>query len=378
VTRFPRVWAVPDADVASGRIPGYVGAVRIRGEVELHAGGRSAVEAGSPPMREDVLFRLASVTKPIGAALALSLVEDGVLSLDDPIARWLPEAADLRMLVSPDAPLDRTVPAERPVTVRMLLDLTAGWGAVFERTPLQAAMMERGVYPPTPPADMTGDGFVAALCSLPLAFQPGTGWLYDSCLAILGVLLSRAAGQSVPELFGERIARPLGLADTAFQAVDTARLAPAYRPRDGGLELVDPPDGAYAAPPAFPRLNAGLVSSAGDVLRFFTAMADGGAPVLRPGSLAQLTADALNEEQRRQAQPVVGPGGSWGLGTGIDVVASEPWMAPGRWGWSGGAGTTAWVDPVRDTVAVLLTQRQMTGPMDVPKGFWTAVAAAAE
>jgi CubicO group peptidase (beta-lactamase class C family) len=327
VPDFPSIWRVPDADVGD-----YAGAVRVRGRVELHAGGSIA---------QDERFRLASVSKPMGGALALGLVQDGVLALDDPIERWLPEAADPRVLVRPDAPLDRTVPAARPVTVRMLLSLTSGWGAVFAPTPLQAAMRERGVHPPGPGPEMASEDFVAGLCSLPLAFQPGEGWLYDTGLTLLGVLLERAAGRPLPELFAERISEPLGMAATAFEA------------------------GA-----AFARLNAGLVSTAADVLRFFTAMADGGAPVL-------LTTAALTAAQRRDALAVVGPGASWTLGAGVDVEPVEPWMAPGRWGWNGGSGTSAWVDPLRDTVAVLLTRREMTGPLDRPTGFWTAVAEAA-
>src|SRR3954454_3853545 len=100
-----RVWELLDGWVASGRIPGYVAAVRIGGRTEMHAGGRRAVESESPPMTGDTLFRIASVTKPMGAALTLSLVEDAVLALDDPIDDWLPDAANARVLVKPDAPL---------------------------------------------------------------------------------------------------------------------------------------------------------------------------------------------------------------------------------------------------------------------------------
>jgi CubicO group peptidase (beta-lactamase class C family) len=374
---FEGIWRVPDAHVASARIPGYVAAVRVGGRVEVRAGGRTAVEPDSAPMREDTLFRIASVTKPIGGALTLSLVRDGVLALDDPIARWLPEAASPRVLVAPDAPLDRTTEAERPITVRHLLTLTCGWGAVLERTPLQAAMMERDVYPGplTPP--MSGDEFVARLAELPLAFQPGEGWLYDTGINVLGVLLARAAGKPLSDLVAERITGPLGVASTGFWARDATRLAAAYRPGPGGLELLDPPDGIYSRPPAFEELTGGLVSTAPDVLRFFCAMADGGGPVLSPGAVARMTADALTGEQRRQALPIVGPGASWGLGTGVDVEAAEPWMAPGRWGWDGGTGTTAYVDPARGTVGVLLTQRAMTGPQDGFGDFWAAVASSA-
>jgi CubicO group peptidase (beta-lactamase class C family) len=379
------IWHTQDSQVASGRIPGYVAAVRIgdRSQVrvgdrsQVRVGGRMAVAQDSPPMTQDTLFRIASLTKPIGGVLTLSLVEDGVLELDDPIARWLPEAGNPRVLVDPAGSLEHTVEAVRPITVRHLLDLTCGWGCVLDRTPLQAAMLELGVFPgPLIPA-MSGDEFAARVASLPLAFQPGEGWLYDTGIDLLGVLLSRACGRPLSELVAERITEPLGMFATGFGARESERLATAYRPEGDRLEVLDPPDGQFAGPPRFEELSSGLVSTGPDLLRFFCAMADGGEPVLKPGSLARMTADALNEDQRRQARAIVGAGASWGLGTGVDVEAAEPWMAAGRWGWTGGTGTTAHVDPSRGTVAVLLTQRMMTGPEDGFDGFWSEVAIAA-
>jgi len=376
-TSFERVWEAAEARLTAGRIPGYVAAVRIGGRVEVRAGGRMALGAQSAPMREDTLFRIASITKPMGAALALSLVQDGALALDDPIARWLPEAASPRVLVAPDAALDETTEVKRPITVRHLLTATCGWGCVLEETPLQRAMLERGVFPGplTPP--MSGDDFVARVADLPLAFQPGEGWLYDTGMNLLGVLLSRATGRPLSELVAERITGPLGMADTGFWTAAVERLATAYTPGPDGLEVLDPPDGLWSRPSHFEELSGGLVSSARDVLAFYCAMADGGAPVLTADSLALMTTDALTDEQRRHALPFVDAGGSWGLGTGVDIAATEPWMAPGRWGWTGGTGTTAYVDPARDTVSVLLTQRAMTGPLDGFGDFWTAVAEAA-
>jgi CubicO group peptidase (beta-lactamase class C family) len=374
---FDRVWRVLDGQVASGRIPGYVAAVSLAGEAEVRAGGRMAVDGDSPPMREDTLFRIASMTKPIGGALSLSLVQDGVLGLDDPIERWLPEAALPRVLDAPGSPLDRTVEARRPITVRDLVCGTSGWGAVLEAGPLQQAMMERDVYPGPLPPRLSADEFAARVCDLPLAFQPGEGWLYDTGIDLAGVLLARAAGRPLSELVAERVTGPLGMASTSFGARDVSRLATAYRPVAAGLEVLDPPDGLFAGPAAFEQLASGLVSTAPDLLRFFTAMASGGAPVLGPGGLAVLTADALTDAQRRQAEPIVGPGASWALATAVDVAAPESWMAPGRWGWTGGTGTDGHVDPARDTVAILLTQRAMTGPLDRPAEFWTAVAEAA-
>ena len=119
------------------------------------------------------------------------------------------------------------------------------------------------------------------------------------------------------------------------------------------------------------------MSTVTDVLRFFTAMADGGAPVLTTESLTLMTSDQLTPAQRANAAPFVDDDASWGLGTGVDLTAARPGMAPGRWGWTGGTGTCAYVDPARDTVSVLLTQRAMTGPEDGPEPFWEAVAEAA-
>jgi CubicO group peptidase (beta-lactamase class C family) len=371
------IWQLQEAQVASGRIPGYAAAVRIGGQVEVRAGGRMAFEPDSSPMSDDTLFRIASLTKPIGGALTLSLVADGALDLDDAIARWLPEGASPRVLLSPDAPLEATTDVAWPITVRHLLTCTSGWGVGTAETPLRRAMMELGVHPGplTPP--MSGDEFVARVTNLPLAFQPGEGWLYDTGIDLLGVLLARAAEKPLSELVAERITGPLGMASTSFWTPDVGRLATAYLPGPDGLEVMDPPDGGFAHPPTFEELGSGLVSTAGDVLAFFCAMADGGGPVLSAESVALMTADALTDAQRQQATPIVGPGGSWGMATGVDAEAAQPWMAPGRWGWSGGTGTTAHVDPVRGTVAVLLTQRAMTSPLDGFADFWTAVAEAA-
>jgi CubicO group peptidase (beta-lactamase class C family) len=373
---FEGIWAVAEAQVASGRIPGYVAAVRIGERVQIRAGGRMALGADSPPMREDALFRIASITKPMGAALALGLVWDGALDLDAPVARWLPEFVTLRVLEARDAPLDQTVELRRPITVRHLLTATCGWGVMLEQTPLQRAMMERGVSPGPLPPQVSADEFIARLAGLPLAFQPGEGWLYDTGMNILGVLLSRLTGRSLSELIAERITGPLGMTDTAFWTCEVDRLVTAYIPGPDGLELLDAPDGLWSAPPPIEELSGGLVSTARDVLRFYCAMADGGAPVLSADAVALMTTDALTDAQRREALPFVDAGGSWGMGTAVDIEAAEPWMAPGRWGWTGGSGTTAYVDPTRDTVCVLLTQRAMTGPLDRFDDFYAAVATA--
>jgi CubicO group peptidase (beta-lactamase class C family) len=247
---------------------------------------------------------------------------------------------------------------------------------VVQPGPLQAEMLQRGVHGSALITDLPEAEFLHRLLSLPLAFQAGEGWLYHSGSDILGAVLARAAGRPVSGLLADRVFTPLGMTDTAFWTKDTGRLATAYVPGERGLDVLDRPDGRWSAPPPFEQLSGGLLGTGPDVLRFFTAMADGGAGVLSPASLALMTTDQLTGGQRAQAGSFLGEGTSWGLHCAVDIAVTKPWTAPGRWGWSGGTGTVAWVDPSRDTVAVLLTQRAMTGPGDRLDAFAEAVTGA--
>jgi CubicO group peptidase (beta-lactamase class C family) len=252
----------------------------------------------------------------------------------------------------------------RPITVRHLLTMTAGWGAILAQTPLQKEMLARGVYSSALGHEMSADAFAAGVCSLPLAFQPGEGWLYDTPMNLLGVLLMRLTGRSLTELLGERVLAPLGMRDTAFHG-DPQRLATAYKGSADGLAVFDPPDRRFSRPPHFEELNGGLVSTCADLFRFFCAMADG--ELLADATRAAMVADALTPAQRESGFPIIDPGGSWGLGTGL--------YAGGGWGWQGGTGTTAHVEPAHDAVGVLLTQRVMQDPSDGHPDFWEAVRA---
>ncbi|MFW3168627.1 serine hydrolase domain-containing protein [Geodermatophilus sp. CPCC 206100] len=364
---------VLDAQVAGGRLPGYVAAVRHRGDTQVLTGGTTAF-GGSAPVRPDTLFRLASLTKPFAGALALALVEDGVLALDDPVARWLPELAAPRVLRDRAGPLEDTVAAERPITVRHLLCGTPGFGGVPGGGPLARAIDESQIGPSAWGPPVAPEEYLRRLAALPLAAQPGEVWLYHLASDVLGILLSRATGRPVSQLLAERVTGPLGLRDTGFRAPDAARLVTCYLPTEAGLEVVDAPGGFAAAPP-FESLAAGLVSTAPDVLAFLAALADGGAPVLPARAVAAMTTDVLTDAQRAAAADSLGPGISWGLQTGVCVSPVRPWTTPGRWGWDGGTGTSGWADPAEDLVAVLLTQRMMAGPDDEPTEFWRTLYA---
>jgi CubicO group peptidase (beta-lactamase class C family) len=367
--RLDAVWAELDAQVAAGRLPGWAAALRCGGSTEVRAGGRLLLD-DARPVEPDTPFRLASVSKPVAGVLTLALAEDGVLALDDDVARWLPELAEPRVLAAPDATLDDTVPAERPVTVRHLLTNTAGFGIAVPFDAVATAMGERGIGPGPAGPDLEPDEFLRRLAELPLGAQPGTTWRYHTGTDVLSVLLARAAGRPLSRLLAERVTGPLGLPTLAFSG-DPARLPGLYLPTDGGLQLFDPPDGWAARPPRFESLAAGLVGPAGEVLQVFAAVADGGAGVVSARSAAALATDQLTPEQRASAGPFLAGGASWGHQTGVDVDGPHP----GSWGWDGGTGTSVRVDPARDLVGVLLTQRMMEGAEDGPQAFWDAVYA---
>jgi CubicO group peptidase (beta-lactamase class C family) len=372
LSRFVTVWSMLQAQVERGRLPGFAAAVRYRGDVEVRTGGCLDL-AGTTPVQPDSLFRLASLSKPFAGALTLSLAEDGLLDLDDPVGRWLPELAEPRVLADRVGALHRAVPAQRPITVRHLLTSTPGFGGLWDGSPLDRAMSAAGLGPGPLPPELTPQEYLARLGELPLAAQPGASWLYHLSTEVLSVLLARATGLPLHALLHDRVTGPLGMADTGFWAVDPARLGPAYLPVGHGFELLDPADGRSSRPPAFEGLGAGLVASAPDVLAFFGALADGGGPVLTPGSVAELTTGSLTAAQRAEAGGFLGAGRSWGLQVGVQVEPAQPWAQPGRWGWDGGTGTTAHADPDRDLVAVLLTARG-AGPGDAfLESFWQAV-----
>jgi len=167
VDRFAPARRALDEQVAAGRFPGYVLATSADGHDEVHAGGRDAVDGG--PLRPGARFRTASISKPVGAALALALVDDGVLDLDAPVSTWLPELAAPRVLREPTGPLDATEPARRLVLVRDLLLLTPGFGYVPEGGPLARAMEEGGLGPSGGAPAMSPDEHLARLAALPLA-----------------------------------------------------------------------------------------------------------------------------------------------------------------------------------------------------------------
>ena len=232
---------------------------------------------GNDPMRRDTIFRISSMTKPVTAVATMILVEECKLRLDEPVDRLLPELADRRVLRAVDGPLDDTVPANRPITVRDLLTFRMGFGMVMAMpgtSPIQDAPHEvmLGQGPPHPSKTPAPDEWIRRLGTLPLMHQPGERWMYNTGSDVLGVLIARASGQPFETFLRERIFEPLGMKDTGFSvpAAELDRLATSYwtDPETGALELHDEPDGQWSRPPAFPSGAGGLVSTVDDYLAF--------------------------------------------------------------------------------------------------------------
>jgi CubicO group peptidase (beta-lactamase class C family) len=368
--------------VREGALPGYVAAISVDGERAVGCDGALALVdrlgADAPPpaeMRADTIIRIASLSKLVGAALTLSLVGDGIVSLQEPVSTWLPELASPRVLTRIDGPLTETVPASRPILVADLLTMTPGFGLVLARGPLFEGLKQEGLMPGPFAPPFSGDEFVRRLGALPLAIAPGSGWLYHTGIDVLSVLLARAAGRPVSELLHERITGPLQMSDTTFFTAHLDRLATAYRPTAAGLEVFDQPRGRFSRRPRFEAFGSGLVSTAPDFLTFMELLLDGGGAVLSPDAVALMSTDRLDDHQRASAQTFLGPGRSWGLGGEVVLARKQTAVGAGGFGWMGGTGTSAYIDPERRLAAVLMSQRAMetSRPPEFFVRFWDAV-----
>jgi CubicO group peptidase (beta-lactamase class C family) len=354
-----RFGAVAASHVSDDNVPGLVALVAQGDEVHVEAIGTLAI--GGRPVERGSLFRIASTTKPITAAATLALVREGLFELDEPVDRLLPELANRRVMRRMDGPLNDTVPAVGPVTVRGLLTFTFGFGMALqmfmatEPWPVVAAATQAGlatIGPPQPAAFVDPDTWIANFGELPLLAQPGEQWLYNTGCHVLSVLCARAAGMSYDDVLRTRIFEPLGMPDTGFYTKDVGRLATAYQPTVDGNVVWDPPDGQWSRRPAFYDGAAGLVSTVDDLLAFARMLLRGGDPMLTADQVREMSRDHLTAPQREFGMAFLG-GRGWGLGT--SVVLDGPWA--GAIGWDGGLGTSFLVHPERDLAVIVLTQR---------------------
>jgi CubicO group peptidase (beta-lactamase class C family) len=373
--------------VERGDIPGIVTLIGRGGEIHVDAIGTKAI-GEKEPMRRDTIFRIASIAKPITAAATMILVDEGKLRLDDSVERWLPELANRKVLSRIDSQLDETVPARRSISVRDLLTSCNGFGSVMAMPgtyPIQHPIRDGhlgGDGPPHPSLTPGPDEWMRRLGELPLMYQPGERWAYNTSCDVLGVLTARVSGKSFEAFLRERLFDPLGMKDTAFSvpASKLDRLPDTYQfNRDSKkLEVFDSArNSEYARPPAFESGAGGLVSTVDDYYAFCRMMLNKGVRgrerLLTGASVESMTSDRVTPQQRKGAEIFFGSHSSWGFGMGVNIQQDKPWTVPGRFGWDGGFGTSAYSDPTNDFIGILLTQRLMDSPEPpaVFSDFWT-------
>ena len=385
--RLGRMHTAMRRHVESGYAPGLVTLVHHRGREDVRAFGTMAFNS-TLPLRRDTIFRLASMTKPITAVGAMILVEECKVRLDDPIDEHLPELRDRKVLRTIDSPLDDTVPAKRPITLRDLFTFRAGYGEVAflsPTCPLQKAMMEARLPLTEWLFAGTPDEFMKRLGALPLACQPGERWLYHMGCEILGVLIARVSGQSLGSFLRERIFEPLGMKDTGFFVPEAKldRLPTCYGTDllTGQLVMLDEARGGQVArTPLFESGAGGLVSTIDDMAALGQMMLHKGAHgrerILSRPSIELMTMDHLTPEQKVASPffPDFWNDHGWGFGMGVVTARTDASGVPGSFGWDGAFGTSWHVDPKEELVGILMTQRR-PDRLAIPAitlDFWTS------
>ena len=353
-----RIDSILDAALTEQRVVGAVFLVAHEGSLVCERAVGRAERETQRPMRIDTLFRLSSITKPYVSIAALSLVARGRLALEDRVEKWLPEFQP-RLADG----------AAAPITVRQLLTHTAGLGYGLQEPPdgpYHRANVSDGMDQP----GLSLAENLRRLASVPLLRKPGTAWQYSLAIDVLGAVLERAAGSTLPSIVEEFVTGPLSMRDTAFRVVDRARLAAPYVDGSPPQLMTDPQivpyaTGAgisYSPSRAFDERSyasggAGMVGSAPDTLRFIECMRKGGAPILP----VELTRAVMTDQIGAFEGPLPGFGFGYGGAVLRDPQAAETPQSPGTWRWGGVYGHSWFVDPTAQLSCALLTNTALEG-----------------
>jgi len=335
----------------TGRYPGAVIHIERDGVVLKHASVGRLRGDGQAPMREDAIFRIASLTKPLVTTAAMQLNEAGQLELDAPVHRYLPELADLRM---PGGAAPRRQPS-----VRDLMRHSSGFSYLNEYRDAASREIAMRVGLDMRLATMTREQVVQALASLPLGCEPGHGFRYGFSTDVLGLVVERISGRNLGDVLHERIFAPLGMQDTGFSlpADARARMAGAYPEDAGFFAFTGKFEEGATKGDAIQSGGGGLMSTLPDYLRFARTLAGGGAMdgvrILSEDSLAEMTRDQLGEAVDGPAN-LTGPGFGFGLGFAVrhDWGVSAFPTFPGEITWSGICGPVMYVHPRERTIAL--------------------------
>lgn len=350
--------------VDSGELPGAVVFIARGGKLAYAKSFGWQDKQKQLPMRNDSIFRLYSMTKPVVSVAAMMLVEEGRLGLQEPVSKFIPEMKDMKVGIeetdaSTGLPGLKLVPAKRQITVQDLLRHTSGftYGVLGQTTAIKKMYQDAGIFS----QKWVLADFVKALAKMPLVFEPGTAWEYGHSSDVLGRVVEVASGMALDEFLKERIFDPLGMVDTAFEvpADKVDRLAqPIPDPYSGKTpELLD-----LTRPQTFFAGGHGLVSTAADYLRFAQMLDNGGqldgVRILGRKTVEYMTANHVNERIDKGNAFLPGPGYGFGLGfaTRTEAGQSEWPGSVGDYFWGGYAGTYFWVDPQEELVPVFLSQ----------------------
>jgi CubicO group peptidase (beta-lactamase class C family) len=356
--------------IEAGDLAGAVTLIWRKGEVaRVEAHGRRNIEAGTP-MERNTLFRIASMTKPITSVAVLMLIEEGKLSLSDPITRWAPEFSNMRVLKAADGPLDETYPAPRDITVEDLLTHRAGLAYGFTSVGPIAHAHQKALGDVLK-ADMTPDAWMKALGGLPLSYSPGERFHYSHATDVLGFLVGRAARMDFRDFLMKRIFAPLGMGDTDFyfppEKRDRAAVVYSQDVETGALEVLE--FQRHDTPPVFCGGGGGLISTADDYLKFARMLLNGGevdgVRLLKPETVASMRTNRLTDAQREITFMGLPFWLGQGFGLGVSMILDaekHAWMGAGSvgsFGWPGAFGTWWQADPAEDMVVIYLIQNSM-------------------
>jgi CubicO group peptidase (beta-lactamase class C family) len=360
--RLERIPRFLQSAVEAGQLPGALTLIWRRGRVAHHSMVGMMDMHHAVPMREDAIFRLYSMTKPLTAVALLMLMEDGRIALDDPVAHFIPGFANLKLQ-------DGGAPG-RAMTVKDLLRHTAGFTYGFHnRTPIDAAYRAQKI------AEMGTEGglpaMIAQLEKLPLEYSPGQAWIYSVATDVAGYLVQLVSGRRYGDFVRENILAPLQMIDTDFQVSENERnrFAACYTLRDGKLDLFDDPRDWFA-PPKLESGGGGLAGTAADYLRFCRMLLNkgelDGVQLLSPKTVALMTANHLPDNKEiadlSPAADAFNESGYRGIGFGLGVaVTLDPVRvgiagSKGEFAWGGMASTAFFVDPAEDMAVIFMTQ----------------------
>jgi CubicO group peptidase (beta-lactamase class C family) len=368
--RLERIGPAMDAFVKDNRLPGVMTLVQRHGKI-AHFGtsGLANIEAGTP-IQEDDIFRIYSMTKPIVSVAAMMLLEEGHFRLLDPISKFIPAFARTKVYAGSGALGLQLVDQQTPITVHHLLTHTAGlsYGWFFD-SPIED--LYRKAIPDLFLRNRSLQEVIERIAEIPLLFQPGTKWRYSYATDVLGYLVQVVADMPLADFLAERIFKPLGMIDTAFQVAPdkVSRLAQLYASK----ALYDPYPipaesvplmGDVTLPTNCPSSGGGLTSTLSDYLKFCNCLLNKGTPLISRKTLAWMTSNHIPDKLLPLTIGINELDHGFGLGfrVAIDLGKARALTSVGEFGWAGAAQTYFWVDPAEDFIGLMMTQHM---PLEV-------------